>query len=565
MKRPLHFSKKVRQLKFFAKKISRLLDSGGFQQLDVQQQLLMVRKLNTRYDRLKSIMPERKLRRWMTSAIVFIGLGSAVQAQDFGNAQFNPFGLTNTNVYAFPEAVDIDADGDYDVFAAEYYGALKFFENTGSATEPAFAAAETNPMGLVSPGIFSFMSFADLDADGDFDLLAGSYVEDQGAVHSYFENIGTASEPAFAAPSVNPFGLSALDYFSAPCVVDVDADGDLDVLSTSYYGVLNFFENTGTASEPAFAPKVENPFGYVSPLLTEEDGDLGLPDFADYDDDGDLDLMFGAYQGKLYYFENIGSAEEMVFDDVAEDPFNLEVKGTYITAVEAVDLDGDGDLDLILGNAYEDESGRFLYYENLDNAGPVNTPPTIDVVEAQTVCSADSPWTVELTGISAGAEGEDQELIIATSDSGIVDEVSVDYEPGSDSATLVITENDLELGTSEITVTVNDGQSENATTNMTFSLTIENCTSVQDATLSQKLTLFPNPVIDRLSIEVHSLEETVGYELLDILGSSIAKGELKRQGEAYAGIVEMQEYDSGIYFLKVFTDEDSHTSRIVKK
>jgi hypothetical protein len=53
-----------------------------------------------------------------------------------------------------------------------------------------------------------------------------------------------ASNPGFAAPVINPFGLPNVGWNSSPEFVDIDGDGDLDAFIGEYYGDTYYFENT---------------------------------------------------------------------------------------------------------------------------------------------------------------------------------------------------------------------------------------------------------------------------------------------------------------------------------
>jgi len=216
----------------------------------------------------------------------------------FAAAVTNPFGSTVSGYIAAPALADIDDDGDLDLFMGEAspYGlAITYQENTGTATAPAFGTPITNPFGITGvTGEVVFPEFADIDDDGDLDLFTGNVY---GEIW-FYRNTGTASSPAFAAPALNPFGLSSTYYLAAPALTDLDRDGDMDMLVGEEGGDFQYFENTGTAGSPAFATPRGNHFGLTSVY------DLAFPDFSDIDDDGDMDLFVGEYYGDILFFRN---------------------------------------------------------------------------------------------------------------------------------------------------------------------------------------------------------------------------------------------------------------------
>ena len=89
------------------------------------------------------------------------------------------------------------------------------------------------------------------------------------------------------------------------------------------------------------------------------------PSFADLDGDGDLDAVVGEFDGTLHYFANTGTASAPTFTERtgAANPFNGVDVGTVSTPSFA-DLDGDRDLDAVVG-AYD---GTLHYFENTGTA-----------------------------------------------------------------------------------------------------------------------------------------------------------------------------------------------------
>src|SRR5262249_8370413 len=125
------------------------------------------------------------------------------------------FGLDHVDHDATPTLVDIDGDGDLDAFVGERYGWTYFFENTGSAGSPEFAAPLTNPLGLTFVSSGAAPAFVDIDRDGDLDGFIG---EGDGAT-LFSPNTGTSASPAFGAFSVDALGLSRVLTSAAPAFV----------------------------------------------------------------------------------------------------------------------------------------------------------------------------------------------------------------------------------------------------------------------------------------------------------------------------------------------------------
>jgi len=356
------------QLLFKYHQYSRKLANLRFKNQNVHRQQLLEKRIIRLYEKLLGLKKTIGIGMAAVTAVAGLSLATSqtAHAQSFDSPQVNPFSiaLQPDSSVTFPTFADLDGDGDMDMLSGSYYGDFYYYENTGTATNPAFAAPVQNPFGITSmqPGYFSFPAFVDLDGDGDMDILCGSYYGN----FYFYENTGTANAPAFAAPVQNPFGISIppSTYLGLPTIVDLDGDGDMDLLSLGGDDgdIFNYYENTGTASVPAFAAPVQNPFG----ITPGTNGYLGFPAFADLDNDGDPDLLTCGYDVTFNYYENTGSANAPAFGPPVTDPFGLfALPQAYASLPTFVDIDDDGDMDIIAGSA----NGYFTFYKNTTPTG----------------------------------------------------------------------------------------------------------------------------------------------------------------------------------------------------
>ena len=221
----------------------------------------------------------------------------------------NPLAGLDTGHTSTPEFADLDGDGDYDLVAGSAGGEIRYFENTGTATAPVFTqhTGASNPVDNAELGDDSIPELADLDGDGDIDLIVGS----RDNTPHYFENTGTRTSPDFThrTGEANPFNVIFTGIESGPTLTDIDGDGDLDLILWLWYDNFNYYENTGTANEPAFTQRPSEA-DWLQPIYRNK---YRTPEFIDLDNDNDPDIVLVDHEGTVHHIQNNGTRAEPDF------------------------------------------------------------------------------------------------------------------------------------------------------------------------------------------------------------------------------------------------------------
>jgi uncharacterized protein (DUF2141 family) len=164
----------------------------------------------------------------------------------------------------------------------------------------------------------------------------------------HYEQI-SANSTSFTLRASN-FNNIAVGFENAPTFTDLDGDGLLDMLIGEYNGNLNHYEQSA-ANSTSFNLVTENFSG-----INVGAGSNSVPTFTDLDGDGLLDLIVGEVDGNLNHFEQ--SAANSTSFALVTPSFNGIDVGKYSTPT-ITDLDGDGLLDMIVG----EEFGALRHYE----------------------------------------------------------------------------------------------------------------------------------------------------------------------------------------------------------
>ena len=231
---------------------------------------------------------------------------------------------------------DVDGDGDLDLLAGNYLDTNRLYLNNGTTTP--FSGLFGSDISIDTDGTYS-IALGDVDGDGDLDMLAGNY----GDTNRLYLNNGTATP--FSGVTGSDISTDVHDTWSV-ALGDVDGDGDLDMLAGNYGQTNRMYKNNGTA----------DPFGTVvgSDVHSSTLNTTSVA-VADVDGDGHLDLVTGNYQQTNRLYLNNGSS--IPFFLVSSREISSDTHQTASIALK--DVDGDGDLDMLAGN-YQQVNRMYL-------------------------------------------------------------------------------------------------------------------------------------------------------------------------------------------------------------
>lgn len=204
---------------------------------------------------------------------------------------------------------DLDGNGILGVLSGSYRGELYWFPRSTDGTFGArktLSGADGKPIkpGRGSTRLATALAVLDWESDGRPDLVVGNI---QGNVF-LLRNLGTKPEPSFAAPEMVHADLQpiAVGGDAGPTVADWDGDGLVNLLVGSADGAVTWFRNTGTRTAPTFARGVEL-VADAGNAYSETDekkraagqarpwGGRTKPCVVDFDGDGELELLVGDY------------------------------------------------------------------------------------------------------------------------------------------------------------------------------------------------------------------------------------------------------------------------------
>ncbi|MCA9048065.1 MAG: exo-alpha-sialidase [Planctomycetaceae bacterium] len=313
-------------------------------------------------------------------------------------------------LWAWPMPVDYDRDGDMDLLVAcpdKPSNGVYFFENTSQD--------RSNKLPVFRPGVYvgsTTHNFQISDVNGEPRILKPGFEYRPDAVTGTFDF--DKATRIYPRTNIHENGVRANMWR----YTDFDGDGDHDIVVgvgdwTDYgwdhaydrlgrwrngplHGYVYLIRNDGSDAAPEYSEQPQR--------LTAGGGDIDVygwpsPNFADFDGDGDQDLLCGEFLDGFTYFENVGTrtnpdyAAGQKLNDSAGRPLVMDLQMITPTAV---DWDGDGDQDLIVG----DEDGRVALVENsgrLEGQQPVFHAPQYFQQQADTLKfgALATPWAAD--------------------------------------------------------------------------------------------------------------------------------------------------------------------------
>jgi hypothetical protein len=473
---------------------------------------------------------------------------------------------------------DMDNDGDKEVVLGDIsFTNLNLVVNGGNASKAFMTSQDVafpkNTESVDLP-LFPAAFLLDVNNDGIRDLVAAPNLgNDIGETYEaawYYQNTATNEEPVFELQQKNLLVENMLDFGTGaqPVFVDWNQDGLLDLVigNKSYFvpgGMRNatvfLYENTGTATAPIYTLKEENLWNLNA---FSQNAWRFTPTFGDLDGDGDLDALIGEEFGNLFYAENIAGPNQP-FEFKAPVFAFQDIDVGQVNRPQLIDMNRDGLLDLVIG----ERNGNLNYFENTGTAqNPVfGSSPTnnffgkVDARGKSQVTGYSAPTIIELDGV--------YELFVGNEEGKILRYNNVE---GNLAGTFARTDENfgnLTLGT-EIHPAFadidNDGLLEMAIGHFRGGLTFyktnlkSDITSVNDLTESVALSIYPNPVTNLLSLQLEENIQPTTIKIYNAVGQLMLVQPFQRE-------VDVKTLNKGVFLLEIISEEGVISRKFVKE
>lgn len=507
-----------------------------------------------------------------------------------------------------PAFFDYDGDGDNDLFVATKGNNIEtkyladrivLFENIGTSVKPIFQKMNDNYLTLTTKGYKSLsLHFGDVDADGKKDLIMGN-----ANGHLIFYKNNSVTNLADFSFVTDYFDSIDVGDYSVPAMADIDKDSMSELIIGSKKGKIYYYKNIGTIGTAKFK-LVTDSFGEIN--LTGDDY-YCAPFIADMDANGHpdmilsynfMDLAAGFLVSKVVIYKDIDLnpdqplvATDTIFYNIISNSAVKKYIGRKLRPA-ATDLDGDSLPDLMFGS----ERGGLLFY------GTNTSLSTQIKVSGKTLlCQGDSAILDAGPGFDSykwntGAntqqivvyKPESYECVVQKGSFSYKAYMSIQMHSGSVQANFTYTNNDLTVDFMLLNENIDSvrwsfgdsSYSNDKNPSHTFAKTgyytvcaeiYDNCgasdtickpiyfVGINDA-IESKITIFPNPVEKFMYIHCNSdvIGQKVQLKVTDALGREVINQEIiMKENQS----INVTEFTPGVYPLTI---SDSKGKLILK-
>ena len=408
--------------------------------------------------------------------------------------------------------------------------------------------------------LFPATFYEDMDHDGIKDLIvspnSSSESTDKESIW-FYKNFGGNNSPQFYLQNKNFLQENTIELGreSKPLIVDINNDQILDLLVSNfgefdlsipihYNSYIEYYENVGTNENPIFK-KISSDFQNISSKIN----DINLiPTLGDLDGDGDLDAIVGDYSGKLHFLENISSNPTIMNLSIGISPltdiFNNVFDFGFNAHPTLFDIDNDNDLDLVVGEAV----GNLNYIENIGDSINFNFD-----LRSQTFggVSVSEWWTnIGMSSPILYRNGSDIELFVGSRRGAIYKYNNIDNNLSGNFNLVDSNFNKIFAGTHStpaISDLNNDSLIDFIIGNKRGGLSLfmgSNDSLITNSKILHKLEnkyeIFPVPT--REIINIKNLKKQLYYELISLTGRKVKTGYTK-------GTITVSKLKKGIYFM----------------
>ena len=251
---------------------------------------------------------------------------------------------------AHPVFFDYNNDSLMDIIVANYgyytengnfNSQLALYKNIGNESNPKFewVTDDFSDLGTLNFENNIIPTFGDLDDDGDQDMIVG---DSNGNIH-LLNNIYFNSTSNFYIDAIEYFDID-VGSFASPFLIDLDRDGDLDLIIGSRQGQIFHYNNEGSPSEANFV-LVNEQFGNIN--LTDSVYGTAYTTPTIIDGENSYELFVGTEKGAIFHYTNIDNNLDGSFEEISD---NIILYSKGIRSAPAVyDLNNDGWNDMLLG------------------------------------------------------------------------------------------------------------------------------------------------------------------------------------------------------------------------